>query len=119
MNYISIPSKLLDDVCNRIGDLPYKYRGIMITRRLIRATMEILNAESNKTLPQNSRNAIRENTPDGLDKCIKESLNTNLRTGNIISDILKEAEIVEIIRVENPNTGRIVKGTKLLQDWTW
>lgn len=119
MNYTSIPPKLLDDVCNRIGDHPYKYRGIIITRKLIRATMEILNAESNRTLPQNSRNAVRENTPDGLDKRIKESLNTNLRTGNIISDVLKEADIVEIIRVKNQKTGRIVKGTKLLQEWTW
>lgn len=81
--------------------------------------MEILNAEATKTLPQNCRNDVREKTPDGLDKRIKESLNTDLRTANIISDVLKLVGIVEIVQVINPQTGRLVKGTKLLQEWSW
>ena len=81
--------------------------------------MEILNAEATKTLPQNCRNDVREKTPDGLDKRIKESLNTDLRTANIIYDVLKLVGIVEIVQVINPQTGRLVKGTKLLQEWSW
>jgi len=42
-----------------------------------------------------------------------------LRTANIISDVLAKAGIVEIVQVENPDTGRIVKGTRLLQGWDW
>ncbi|MBN2489132.1 MAG: hypothetical protein JXA98_08895 [Methanosarcinaceae archaeon] len=120
LNHRQIPSNLLNKACDVIdGDLPYKYRGIMISCELIKTTMEILNAEVTKTLPQNCRNDIRERTPDGLDKRIKERLNTNLRTANIISDVLKSAGIVEIVQVINPHTNRIVKGTKLLQKWNW
>jgi hypothetical protein len=119
LNHTPIPPNLLNDAYNRIGGLPFKHRGIMINRELIKATMEILNAESNKSLPQNHRNVVWENTPDGLDKRIKESLNTDQRRANIISDVLEEAGIVEIIQVINPKTGRTVKGTKLLQEWTW
>ena len=37
------------------------------------------------------------------------------RTANIISDVLEQVGIAEIAKVENPETGRIVKGTKLLE----
>ncbi|MBU3198256.1 hypothetical protein LL037_21170 [Clostridium estertheticum] len=81
--------------------------------------MEILNNESSKILPQNSRNATRSNTPEGLDKDIKEALNTDLRTANIISDVLQEVDVVEVIKVENQVSGRGVKGTRLLPKWCW
>jgi hypothetical protein len=103
----------------KFGNLPFKNRGISITKDLILTTVEILNNEPNKLLPQNSRNAIRENTPDGLDKNIKESLNTDLRTANIISDILQEVGVVEVIKVENLVSGRSIKGTRLMPEWCW
>jgi hypothetical protein len=100
-------------------NLPFKNRGIKISKELIVTTVEILNNEPNKILPQNTRNASRENTPDGLDKNIKEALNTDLRTANIISDILQEVGIVEVIKVENKVSGRDIKGTRLLPEWCW
>ena len=116
---ISITSDLLDNACNIIGNIPYKCRGIMISRELVEATMEILNASSTKSLPQNARNAVKEKTPDGLDKRIKERLSSNLRTANIISDVLENVGIVDVIKVINTNTGRTVKGTRLNQKWSW
>lgn len=123
LNCIEIPPDLLNNTCSGVeqnwDNIPLMHRGIKITRPLIKATMEILNAERMKTLPQNCRNDIRERTPDGLDRRIKETLNTDLRTANLISDVLKLADIVEIFKVLNPKTGRRIKGTKLLQDWCW
>lgn len=118
-NCVPIPPDLLDDVCNIIGNISYKHRGIMINREFVKATMEILNASSTKSLPQNSRNAVKDKTPDGLDKRIKERLNSNLRTANIISDVLENAGIVDVIKVINISTGRTVKGTRLHQKWSW
>jgi hypothetical protein len=118
-----IPPDLLNKACIIIsqhsGRLPFKCRGIKITSELIKTTLELLNAEPVKSLPQNSRNDIMERTPDGLDKRIKEFLNTNLRTANIISDVLADAGIAEIVLIENPKTGRLIKGTKLCQKWCW
>jgi|GEM_PF-1621074 len=120
LNRIQIPSNLLNKACcTVVSNIPFRYRGILISRELIKTTMEILNAEATKTLPQNCRNDVRGRTPDGLDKRIKGSLNTNLRTANIVSDVLKLAGIVEIVQVINPQTNRRVKGTKLLQKWSW
>lgn len=116
---VELAEEIYRNVEIKFGDLPFKNRGITITRELILTAVEILNNEHSKMLPQNSRNASREKTPDGLDKCIKEYLNTDLRTANIISDLLKDAGVVEIIDVENPVTGRKVKGTKLLPKWQW
>lgn len=118
-NKIELVEEIYSNVEIKFGNLPFKNRGITITRELILTTVEILNNEHSNVLPQNSRNAIREKTPDGLDKSIKECLNTDLRTANIISDILKDVGVVEIIDVENPVTGRKVKGTKLLPKWQW
>ena len=118
-----IPSELLDKACCAVsqcwGSIPFHHRGIKILCDLIKITMELLNAESSKELPQNCRNDVKERTPDGLDRRIKENLNSDLRTANIISDILKSAGIVDIILVRNPETGRSVKGTKLIQEWFW
>lgn len=122
-NLKPIPINLLNQICYRVnqsvGNIPFKYRGITITQELIKAAVEILNAEPTKMLPQNSRNDVKEKTPDGLDRRIKEYLNTNLRTANIISDVLEQAGIVEIISIMNFQTGRRVKGTKLLKEWCW
>lgn len=119
-----IPPNLLYLACNTVSQkrgegIPFKDRGIMIKREMIKITMELLNGEPTKTLQQNCRNDVRERTPDGLDKRIKENLDTDLRTANIISDVLKQAGIVEVIPVKNPQTGRTVKGTKLLEKWNW
>lgn len=120
---VPISCDLLNRACSRVGDkvetVPFGWRGIRITRRLIRVAMGILNAEPAKTLPQNCRNAARKNTPDGLDKRIKEALDSDLRTANIISDVLEQAGIAKVVRVTNRETGRLVKGTRLLRKWTW
>lgn len=118
-NKIELVEEIYRNVEIKFGKLPFKNRGITITRELILTAVEILNNKHSKILPQNSRNASREKTPDGLDRNIKECLNTDLRTANIVSDILKDAGVVEIIDVENPVTGRKVKGTKLLPKWQW
>ena len=118
-----IPSELLDKACSAVNQywesVPFRHRGIKISRELIEITMELLNAESRKELPQNCRNDVKERTPDGLDRRIKESLNSDLRTANIISDVLESAGIVDIILIRNPKTGRNVKGTRLIQEWGW
>ena len=119
----NIPSEMLIRILNNVElnyeVIPFKLRGILISQDLIKIAIEILNNEFSKTLPQNSLNASKEKTPDGLDRRIKEMLNTDLRTANIISDVLKKAGIVEVIKVENQISGRDVKGTRLLTEWCW
>lgn len=120
---IPIPENVLEKAIHCVGQthgkIPFSYRGIQIHKDLIRVTMEILNAEPTKTLPQNARNDIVERTPDGLDRRIKLYLQSDLRTANIITDVLEQADIVENTMVENPNTGRSIKGTRLKNKWTW
>ena len=116
---LEILDEIYNLVRNHFGSIPFKTRGIKITKELIEATIKILNTEPTKTIPQNSRNAIRANTPEGLDKSIKEELDTDFRSANIISDILQEVGVAEVIDVINPNTERKVKGTKLLKKWQW
>lgn len=93
----------------RIAQLPFRWRGIAITYELVGAAIAILNAEPSKTLPQNCRNDIRSRTPDGLDRRIKEKLNTDLRTANIISDVLEKADIVEVIVLSIPRPADLSK----------
>lgn len=118
-----IPQTLLDKAIFQVSDIygkiPFYHRGIQINEDLIRVTLEILNAEPSRTLPQNARNDIVERTPDGLDKRIKLALLSDLRTANIITDVLERVGIVQNIMVKNPYTGRYIKGTKLNDDWTW
>jgi len=64
---------------------------------------------------ENYRNDIKERTSDGFDKKIKESLNSDLRTSYIISDVLEMANIVEVIQVRNAGTGILIKRTRLLE----
>jgi hypothetical protein len=121
---VSIPPQLLSRACRAVEkkldrSLPFKVRGITINRALIEAAINVLNDSPEKTLPQNCRNNIRSRTPDGMDRRIKEYLNTDLRTANIISDVLANAEIVEVITVFNPKTGRRIKGTRLFESWSW
>lgn len=95
--------------------LPFHCRGIRIDEDLIAATLEILNAEPNKTLPQQSVNAAK--AKNGLDLRLKQQL--DLRRANIISDLLAHAEIVSVIPVTDIDTDRTIKGTKLNVEWTW
>lgn len=119
----SIPEALLNRACDLIGkeisSIPFRYKGIRITRKLVKAAMEILNAVPERTLAQRSLKAVKEKSPDGLDRRIKERLNSNLMTAPFISEVLAKVEIVDIVYVENPETGRIIKGTKLQRDWKW
>jgi len=122
--YEPIPQPLLEKACLLIiveygTPLPFKLRGITIKGRIIKAALEILNSHPQRILPQNSRNDIRKRTPDGLDLRLKEALGTDLRMANIISDVLARAQIAEIVEVENPATGRMVKGTRLKENWCW
>ncbi|GHV83670.1 hypothetical protein AGMMS50212_10100 [Spirochaetia bacterium] len=98
--YKKIPEILSLLIC-KIVKPPFTYRGIKITEELLCTTLEILNAEETKALPQNARNLSAEDTPDGLDKRIKIKLCGNTRVANIVSDILAEKEIIEIIRQTN------------------
>jgi hypothetical protein len=118
------PSKILNSVCDSIQQngkrsLPFHLRGIKIDSKLIEATLTILNNCPTNALPQNCRNDIRERTPDGLDRRIKDCLGSDLRTANIISDVLADVGVVEIVKLRNSETGRLVKGTRLLEEWRW
>ncbi|WP_423800792.1 hypothetical protein [Neobacillus sp. SAB-20_R2A] len=115
-----IPVELLGKIVEKLGDsLPYYCRGIRITDKLIQAAIESLNEAPSKTLPQNSRNAVKSKTPEGLDFSIKNKMDFDLRTANIISDVLADAGIVKITHILNPKSGRKVKATELKAEWTW
>jgi len=112
-----MPEDFIKKVLGLFEQLPYRERGILINSNLIIATIEILNSNKEKTLLQNARSEIMEKTPDGLDKLIKRKLKSNTRTANIISDILQEKGIVEVIKIKNKKTGRLIKATRLLNEW--
>ena len=107
------------DIVARYGFFPIECRGIHVQKKLVSVTMEILNSSADKKLPQNCRNDTRENTPDGLDRRIKEYLDSDLRTANIITDILESVGIVSNIQVWNEETGRFIKGSQLNPSWCW
>lgn len=118
-----IPDELLNKIISKVENayarsLPFYERGIKIDKLLISITLEILNEEPTKTLPQNCRNDILGRTPDGLDARLKERLG-NLHRANIISDVLAKAGVVKVISVENFGTRNYVKGTRLNSDWVW
>lgn len=118
-----IPPNLLNKayaiIGQKVDSVPFKDREIKITCELIKNTMEILNAEPTKTLPQNCRKSVRRETPDGLDKRLKKSLNSDTMMANIISDVLAKASIAEIVRVPSYRSDRRIKGTTLLPEWSW
>ena len=114
-----IPDDIREKVLEKFDKLPYKERGIEINEALIIAAIEILNESEGKILPQNARKEVADRTPYGLDKLIKEKLGKNTMTANIISDILQEKGIVEVTKIINPKTGRLINATRLLNDWTF
>ncbi len=114
-----IPQDLLDKILDKMGPVPFYYRKVKISKKLIKVTLEILNDAPSKTLPQNCKNDVRRKTPDGLDLRIKNSMDFDTRTANIISDVLADAGIVKVIQIINSRTGRSIKATHLLNDWTW
>ena len=121
--YSPIPEDLFERACGiivaRYGFFPIECRGIRIRKNLVKATMEILNSAPEKKLPQNCRNDIRENTPDGLDLRIKEYLNSDLRNANIFTDILESVGIASNVQILNDETKRLIKGSQLNQSWCW
>jgi len=113
-----ISEERLNEICMKVetkfnDSLPFKHRGILISRKMIKETIEALRKAPRQTLPQNCRQLRKEETPDGLDKELKYALNTDLRMANIISDVLEKASVVEVVEVENTITGRMIKGTRL------
>lgn len=44
---------------------------------------------------------------------------TTLRTAHMISGVLADAGIDEVITGVNPETGRHIKDTRLLESWSW
>jgi hypothetical protein len=46
-------------------------------------------------------------------------LNSDLRTANIITDILESVGIASNIQVQNDETGRFIKGSQLNSLWCW
>lgn len=117
----NIPIELLDIVCRDVErtyqTLPFNLRGIKISRDLIAATLVILNQESGNSLPQNCRNDIAGSTPYGLDKFLKEKRHSDLRTANIISDVISDAGYAEVYKQLNVKTGRMIKWTKSKMTW--
>jgi hypothetical protein len=99
--------------------LPFEVRGIVISELLIATTLEILNKEKSKTLPQNARHDNLEKTPDGLDKRLKIRMGNNTCRGHIVSDVLAEVGVVKLSKIKNINTGKLVNGTQLISNYSW
>ena len=100
MKIYLISDDLLSRACNAVEEtsnrkLPFFEKKITIDKELIQAAMEILNSEPSKQLPLNHKSDIRENMRDGLDFRIKDYFNIDLRTANIITDILQQAGIAQ------------------------
>jgi len=117
MRYKKMPNEMGKKILKKFIILPYQERGIQINADLIIITVEILNKYNQ--LPQNCRHVKAENKPFGLDKLINEEFGDDLRRANIISDELQKKGIVEVIKISNEKTGRLIKGTRLLKDWQW
>lgn len=119
-----IPEELLKKITLMIEvkqnkRLPFEVRGIVISELLIATTLEILNSEKSKMLPQNARHDNLERTPDGLDKRLKIRMGNDTCRGHIISDILAEVGIIKLLKVRNIKTGKLVNGTQLISDFSW
>jgi hypothetical protein len=119
-----IPDELLNDIVSKIEDkhgkrLPFKVRGVMISTLLISTTLEILNEEKTKTLPQNTSHDIWKKTPDGLDRRLKIRMNDNSCRGHVVSEVLSDVGIVKLQKIKNVKTGKFVNGTQLISDFTW
>lgn len=56
----TIPDELLNKILAKLGTkIPFNYRGIKITNKLIKVTLECLNSIPSKTLPQNCKNEMK------------------------------------------------------------
>lgn len=122
--YKNVPPHISSRVCQEVAkawgaDIPFTLGGITINLDLIEAALAVLNGGPQKNLTQNCRNDIRSRMSDGVDGRTKEYLYFDTRTTDIISDVLAEAGVVEIVEVVNPRTGRRIKGTRLLDEWSW
>lgn len=119
-----IPEELLKKILSAIEmkqneQIPFKSRGIVISELLIVTTLELLNAEKLKTLPQNARHDNLKKTPDGLDKRLKMRMGNDTCRSHIISDILAEVGVVRLLKVRNIKTGKLVNGTQLNSEYSW
>ncbi|WP_251528863.1 hypothetical protein [Metabacillus litoralis] len=108
-----IPDEILNEILHLVGILPRKVRGMTINKELVGATVAILNSAPKQTLFQYCSNQSVEQTKDGLDKRLKLYFNNDLRRVNIISDVLEEAGITQVFTLENPETRRVAKATRL------
>ena len=72
-----------------------------------------------RTLSQSCGSWVRARTPDGLNRRIKEALNTDSRTGYVVSAVLSGAGFAQGIGVLNPATGRDAKATRLRDECSW
>ena len=120
----SVPEKLLNDILIKVEKkydthFPFKIRGIVISEHLIAATLEILNDEKTKTLPQNARHDNSRNTPDGLDKRLKIRMRSDTCRGHIVSDILSDIGVVNIYKIKNFKTGKLLNATQLIPEYSW
>ncbi len=121
---MNISPSIIDKACNLVESaagkaLPFEQRNVTIDRKLIEVTIETLSEAPDQTLAQNCRNDTCERTPDGLDRRIKEKLESDTRTANIISDVLALAGIVSVVKIVNPETDRKVKATRLEEEHNW
>ncbi len=119
-----VPKELLIEVISKIESkygsrLPFKIRGITISEQMVSTTLEILNEEKTKTLPQNAYHNNAKDTPDGLDKRLKIRMGSNTCKGHIISDILFDVGVVNIHKIRNIKTGKLRNVTELTQNYTW
>jgi hypothetical protein len=118
-----IPEELLSSAISKVESkydkLPFTSRKITISKLLIVSTLEILNEEKTKTLPQNARHNCAKDTPDGLDKRLKIRMGSDTCRAHIISDILTDAGVVRVFKTINPKTGKSINATQLISDYIW
>jgi hypothetical protein len=109
-----------ETVSRRVSRLPFLRSGVMVTGELLGVAMECLNAEFNKTLALRTPLNAAEKLPDGLDRCIEESLKIPGRTAvPVIVDVLCSAGIAETMEIMDRFSHRTQKGIRLLPPWTW
>lgn len=120
---LSIPPSLLEKACERIVQkyqaLPFEHQGIQITKSLITNTMQVLNVAPDRTLPQNCQPGPWQQIPDGLDKRIRLTSGGNISVAEVLSEMLAEVGIVQVAEDMDPKTKKIIKKTRLFQNWSW
>lgn len=114
-----MPEKIMTRLLTLFGNKPIKRKCGAIEFETIKAAIEILNSAVDKCLPQYSRHDSAEKTKDGLDKRLKVVLHNNTSYAKYVSDLLAEHNICKIIQRKNTSTGKNLKCTQLLKNWTW